>query len=227
MAGKYYVVWEGRHPGIFENWEEARVQVENYPEAKYKSFPNLQEALEAYRRYLSNDGISLGELLVNSRTAGPAAETKISSTKQAPAFDYEAFPEIDPDAWVVDASCLGNPGVMEYRGVELKTGKEIFKVGPFRDATNNIGEFLAIVHALALMFKTGEWHTLYTDSLTGLSWVRKRAVKTTLSQTPENKKVFELIVRALNWLNTHHYEAKILKWQTEIWGEIPADFGRK
>ena len=39
--------------------------------------------------------------------------------------------------------------------------------------------------------------------------------------------LFELIDRAENWLKTNHYSNKILKWDTPLWGEIPADFGRK
>ena len=47
-------------------------------------------------------------------------------------------------AWAVDAACSGNPGPMEYRGIDLATGAEIFHFGPVH-GTNNIGEFLAIV----------------------------------------------------------------------------------
>lgn len=42
---------------------------------------------------------------------------------------------------------------MEYRGVDTKTRKQIFIQGPFEEGTNNIGEFLAIVHGLALLKK--------------------------------------------------------------------------
>lgn len=218
MARKFYVVWEGRHPGIYEDWEDAREQVENYPEAKYKSFTSQEAAVKAYRGYLANDGVPLGEILMNASAAsGPA--------KGEP--DYRKFPEIDLDGWAVDASCMGNPGIMEYRGVELLTGREIFRVGPFEDATNNIGEFLAIVHALALQYRNGTRHTIYSDSATGMAWVRNRNVRTTLKPTPRNRRVFELIDRALAWLHSHQYDTRILKWQTEVWGEIPADFGRK
>lgn len=206
---KYYAVMEGRHTGVFESWEDVLEQVENYPGAKYKSYGSRQEAAEALRQYMLNDGVPLGEILIEASDLN------------------DDNPEIDRDAWAVDASCLGNPGVMEYRGVEISSGREIFRVGPFQDATNNIGEFLAIVHALALMFKQGKWHNIYSDSVSGMAWVRKRQVKTTLQPTPRNKKVFELMARALAWLNTHRYDAKIMKWQTERWGEIPADFGRK
>ena len=116
---------------------------------------------------------------------------------------------------------------MEYRGVDLKTGKVIFQVGPFEDATNNIGEYLALVHAMALMDKKGEYHNIYSDSITAISWFRRHKVNTKLQATPRNAKLFELLARASVWVNTHHFPGKIMKWQTERWGEIPADYGRK
>lgn len=141
--------------------------------------------------------------------------------------DYMTNPEVDLDAWAVDASCLGNPGKMEYQGVELMTGRTLFRIGPFEDATNNIGEFLAIVHAMALMTKEGRFHNIYSDSVSGMAWVRNGKIKTQLKTTPRNGKVFELMARAVTWLHTHQFPCKVLKWQTDRWGEIPADFGRK
>lgn len=215
---KYYVVWEGRHPGVYDNWEDALDQVKDFPGAKYKSYTTSEAAAEAFRRHTHvKDVRELGNLLTSSGRG--------SGSPGSP--EYFSYPEIDLDGWAVDASCMGNPGIMEYRGVELMTGKELFRVGPFQDATNNIGEFLAIVHALALMARRGENHTIYSDSVAGMSWVRRGVIKTTLSQTPSNRKVFDLLYRALAWLNTHSFRARILKWQTELWGEIPADFGRK
>ena len=141
--------------------------------------------------------------------------------------DYMSIPEIDLSGWAVDAACAGNPGRMEYRGVELMTGRELFRVGPVEHSTNNIGEFLAIVHALSLMFRMGERHTIYSDSKTGMAWVRDRKVKTQLKRTPQTERSFQLMERALSWLNTHTVDVRIRKWETERWGEIPADFGRK
>lgn len=221
MARKFYVVWEGRHPGVYEDWADAQEQVENFPGAKYKSFSSQEAAVAAFRKYLAGDGVPLGEILIQ---ASAMREQTADKDKKD---DYRQFPEIDMDGWAVDASCMGNPGVMEYRGVELSTGRELFRVGPFQDATNNIGEFLAIVHALALQYNTGRWHTIYSDSATGMAWVRNRQIKTTLQPTQRNARVFELMKRGLNWLSTHQYDARILKWQTQLWGEIPADFGRK
>lgn len=218
---KFYVVWIGKHPGVYDTWDDAREQVENFPGAKYKAFSSSAEAALAFRSFEEGDSKTLGDILAN------ASRLRTKKKKAAADVDYFCFPEIDLNGWAVDASCMGNPGVMEYRGVELATGREIFRVGPFQDATNNIGEFLAIVHALALMYNTGDWHTIYSDSRSGMAWVRKREIKTTLLPTERNRKVFELMARALAWLNTHQYNARVMKWQTEIWGEIPADFGRK
>ena len=71
--------------------------------------------------------------------------------------------EVTADAWAVDAACSGNPGPMEYRGIDLATGAVVFHYGPVH-GTNNIGEFLAIVHALALMEQKGIRKTIYSDS---------------------------------------------------------------
>jgi hypothetical protein len=37
----------------------------------------------------------------------------------------------------------------------------------------------------------------------------------------------EMIERAEKWLKENRYSNKIVKWETELWGEVPADFGRK
>ena len=134
--------------------------------------------------------------------------------------------EVEANAIAVDAACSGNPGPMEYRGVDLRTGQQVFHFGPI-SGTNNIGEFLAIVHALALLKKVNSTATIYSDSISGMAWVRNRKAKTTLPLTPENAKLHQIIQRAENWLRNNTYTNKIIKWNTEQWGEIPADFGRK
>lgn len=214
---KYYVVWAGRHPGVYDNWDDAREQIENFKGARYKSYPSSAEAAIAYRQgMMLDENMSLGAFLRNvSQSSAPAMP------------HWTSFPEIDRKALAVDASCLGNPGIMEYQGVDLASGRVIFRIGPFRHATNNIGEYLAIVHALALLEKHGEKRTIYSDSRTGMAWVRRGRANTKLTPTPENEKLRDLIRRADHWLATHSFRVPILKWDTERWGEIPADFGRK
>lgn len=216
---KCYVVWVGRKPGVYVDLNDALEQVDDYPGASFKSFDSPEEAAIAFRQGSARaDGNDIARLLLD------AQRHHMPRPGQA---DYLSIPEIDPDGWAVDAACAGNPGKMEYRGVELMTGRELFRVGPFEQSTNNIGEFLAIVHALSLMFQRGERHTVYSDSKTGMAWVRNRKVKTQLARNAKTEKSFQLMERALSWLNTHTIDVSIRKWETDRWGEIPADFGRK
>lgn len=216
---KYYVVWQGRQPGVYDDLNDALEQVEDYPNAVFKGFDSASAAAQAFRNGYRSENRELGALLLSAQR---------HNMPQAGKPDYMSNPEIDINGWAVDAACAGNPGRMEYRGVELMTGRELFRVGPFDHSTNNIGEFLAIVHALSLMFQKGENHTIYSDSVTGMAWVRNRKVKTQLERNAKTEKSFQLMERALSWLNSHNYSnVKIRKWETERWGEIPADFGRK
>lgn len=134
--------------------------------------------------------------------------------------------EVTADAWAVDAACSGNPGPMEYQGIDLATGQRVFHFGPMH-GTNNIGEFLAIVHALALMEQQGVHKTIFSDSYNAILWVRKKKCKTKLPLTPKTQQLFNIIARAEHWLATHRVQTPIVKWETSKWGEVPADFGRK
>ncbi|MBO4966178.1 MAG: ribonuclease H family protein [Muribaculaceae bacterium] len=217
---KFYVVWAGHNPGVYDSWDDAQEQIQNFKGAKYKSYTSAAEAAEAYRQgILLDENLSLGNFLTQ-------LSTRIQDSKTATA-DWHRFPEIDRNGWAVDASCLGNPGVMEYQGVDLATGKRLFRIGPFQGATNNIGEYLAIVHALALLEQRGERRTIYSDSRTGMAWARKGFANTKIAPTAQNKPVRDLIQRANAWLANHSFRVPVLKWDTDRWGEIPADFGRK
>lgn len=135
--------------------------------------------------------------------------------------------EVNLNAWAVDAACSGNPGPMEYRGVDLMSGDEIFRFGPMR-GTNNIGEFLAIVHALALLDGRGITDkTIYSDSYNAILWVRKKQCKTKMAFDENTRSLFDIIKRAEAWLRTHEVKVPVVKWETSKWGEVPADFGRK
>ena len=135
--------------------------------------------------------------------------------------------EVKANAWAVDAACSGNPGPMEYQAIDLTTGARVFHFGPTH-GTNNIGEFLAIVHALALMEQKGiKYKVIYSDSYNAILWVNKKKCKTKMERNAQTAQLYNIIERAENWLKTHAVTVPILKWETTKWGEIPADFGRK
>ncbi len=206
---KFYVVWQGRKPGIYSDWTSCKTQVEKFEGARYKAFPTRAMAEAAWK-------------------ADPALffQKGIRATGIPPAIDSLVGEPI-PDSICVDAACSGNPGIMEYRGVDTKSGAELFRMGPFQEATVNLGEFLGIVHALAYLKQRGSGWPVYSDSRTAIVWVRNKNVKTTLIPSEKNKNLFKLIERAVAWLNENTWPNRILKWETRHWGEIPADFGRK
>lgn len=212
---KFYVVWKGVKPGIYSSWDDCKAQVSGFEDALYKSFPTQEEAEKAFSK---NPWKSLNS---QQGKKGKSASTfKSAATTKSPT-------NILPESIAVDAACSGNPGLMEYRGVLVADGKEIFHIGPMEEGTNNIGEFLAIVHALALLKKKNSTIPIYSDSVNAIKWVTNKKCKTKLAQTPANKPIFELIERAENWLQSNNYSNLILKWETKLWGENPADFGRK
>lgn len=158
----------------------------------------------------------------------PNASPKKDSAQKAPST-WRGLEEagVCTDAWAVDAACSGNPGPMEYQAIDLQTGARVFHFGPMK-GTNNIGEFLAIVHALALMQQQGLYDKIiYSDSYNAILWVNKRQCKTKLERTPETEPLYQIIARAERWLQTHQWRNPIIKWETQKWGEVPADFGRK
>jgi len=204
---KYYAVWEGHKTGVFDNWKDCELAIKGYPAAKYKSFENEAQAQAALGgNYWKH---------VAGKTSKPAGANL--SAGGGPILESIS----------VDAAYSSASKNMEYQGVYTKDKSVIFQVGPLPKGTNNIGEFLALVHALALCNQRKIPLPIYTDSMTAMAWIRNKKAKTTLKEEPANEKLFDYIDRAESWLKNNTWNNKILKWDTENWGEIPADFGRK
>ena len=217
MSGKnrFYVVWRGKTPGVYDNWTDCKKEVEGVQGALYKGFPDRASAEEAYAQGFSGFG-----------------KTEKTPTSFS-GFPFTAF-------IAVDAACSGNPGKMEYQGVFVDVSTQppitanVFKSKVFENGTNNIGEFLAIVHALAWMKQKHLFYPIYSDSLNAQKWVRMKQCRTKLAANEKNTILFEVVARAEKWLRENDGWMKenadkipVLKWKTEVWGEIPADFGRK
>lgn len=212
-TGKFYVVWKGRRTGVFETWAQAEAQVKGFEGARHKSFNTRAEAQAAFRQgHVAREARAVNDSKPNERW------------KQARLLGIA--PPILP-AYGADAACSGNPGVMEYRAVNIETGEILLERGPFPEGTNNIGEFLGITEALMLLRERKDASPVYSDSRTALAWVRAKQCKTQLSRTKRSAELFERIERAEAWLRANRYPNKILKWDTQHWGEIPADYGRK
>lgn len=207
---KYYVVWEGIEPGIYTNWAECKKNIEGVSSPIFKSFKSAEIAKKAF---LDSPDKYIGQNYIEPTMLGSLKNSIVGT----PIFESLS----------VDAACSGNPGKLEYKGVDTMTKKEIFHLGPFPMGTVNIGEFLALVHGLAYLKSIKSTLPVYSDSMTAMAWVRKKEIRTNLARTPETEELFKLVDRALVWIKSNTWENKILKWETAFWGEIPADFGRK
>jgi ribonuclease HI len=120
----------------------------------------------------------------------------------------------------VDGGTVGNPGPCFYQGVDLATGSKLF-YQHLGEGTNNIAEFLAIVHAIYYCSKNDIEPNIWSDSKTAIAWVRHKNCNSTF-----NGDIKTRLVKACNYLNSIN-SVEINKWATKKWGEIPADFGRK
>ena len=207
---KYYVVWSGRQPGIYTNWNECLKQVNGFAKPVFKSFSSKEVAEQAFK---DKPDKYMGDYY----TEPGSSKNKVNTFSD----------DIIRKALSVDAACSGNPGPLEYQGVDVGSGKKTFHQGPFPLGTVNIGEFLALVHGLAYLKQQGSDVPIYSDSITAMSWVRKKAIKTNLERNTKTEDLFKLVDRALNWIKSNTWKNPILKWETSEWGEIPADFGRK
>lgn len=204
---KFYVVWKGKKAGIFDTWKECEEQIRRVPGAIYKSFETEEEARKAFNSDWKDHIVK----------SGIKKSTRKSMGQQGPVLNSLS----------VDAACSGNPGKLEYQGVETDTHRQVFYKGTFPLGTVNLGEFLAIVHALAFLDKLNSDLPVYSDSRTAIKWVKDKKIKTNLERNEKTEELFALVDRALIWLREHDYPNQVMKWDTESWGEIPADFGRK
>jgi len=201
---KFYVVWKGRKPGIYTSWPATEKQVKGFAGAEYKSFGSRAAAEVAFR----------GEYEEYKGKPGTSQQWLFAPIKPL-------LPSI-----CVDAACSGSPGPLEYRGVLTENGEQIFHAGPFPDGTNNVGEFLAIVLAMDWLITKKLDMPIYSDSANAIAWIKAGKCNTKLKRTTSNKLLFDFIGRAEEILKVYK-TFRILKWDTQAWGEIPADFGRK
>ncbi len=199
---KYYVVWVGRALGVFNTWEECQQSISGFPGAKHKAFDCPKEAQAAL-----SDGWEMHW--------GKAAITETGSKPDGLCLCVGA-------AWNVETR------VLKYCGVLHPEWASTFHLNSIPGATNNIGEFLAIVYALAWLKEQGISAPVYSDSITALSWVRRKSVQScAVGSAHASAKVEKMIAHSLKWLNDNTDHNPVCKWNTSEWGENPAHFERR
>lgn len=207
---KFYVVFRGLHPGVYATWDECRVNVSGFPRASFASFKNEAEARQAF-------------------AVGDLSKCKEEAERLKKELWMHSEPMVGGVCLVVDAACSGFPGPVEFRGVLLPSMAEAFKFGPYAGGSNNIGEFLAIVTGFRWLRERGMSIPVFSDSRCAIGWVMSDDGKCNTGAEPPPILAKE-IESAERWLRgpwAAAYKKLLRKWDTESWGEIPADFGRK
>jgi ribonuclease HI len=125
---KYYVVFKGRTPGIYQNWTECQKQINKFKGAEHKSYLSVEAAEEAYYGQ---------DYIVNSENNEQAQEGNLLLNH----FDYSIF---------CDGACRGNPGPAGS-GVAIYQREllDLLLYGSYNSfSTNNAAELLALHEAL-------------------------------------------------------------------------------
>lgn len=209
---KFYTVFRGFVPGVYETWEECQASTKGFSGASFASFKTRAEAEHA---------LSVGDL------------KKWREMEETLKKDRWMHSDVlkDGPCLVVDAACSGFPGPVEFRGVLLPSSAEAFRCGPFRNGSNNIGEFLAIVTGMRWLNERSLAIPIYSDSKCAIGWVTHRGVcNTSMDKADQSAEIRSELARAESWLRgpfAHKYIKLLRKWDTEELGEIPADFDRK
>lgn len=197
----FYVVLVGKEPGIYQTWNECEEQVKGFKGAKFKKFKLEEEAKKAFfeNSFDKKDCIN-----------------KIDIKKEYP-----------KKGLAVDGACSGNPGVGEYQIFDFEKNKMIFTSTKYYDVTNNLMEYMALIQSLIISEDYDINYDIYSDSVTAMAWLRNKKVNTTVKKTDLNKVFFDDLNKCEKWLKNKIIKNNIIKWNTKLLGEIPADFGRK
>lgn len=207
----FYGVWSGKQTGVFETWAECSAQVSGFKGAQYRKITanTLADAQKVFEQESYQEGVK--------------AKTETASTAVKP---VQKGPDI---AFALTVDGADNSVESEYQAVWYPSREPAFKSKVFKGGTNNIAEFLGLVHAIRYLHETKKGTVIYTDSMTALAWVRNKRANTTAGQTGRlTEELKHLIGEAEAYLLTNGIgDIELHKWDTKQWGEIPADFGRK
>ena len=165
MAKKFYVVWQGRKTGIFNDWATCKQQIEKFSGAQYKSFPTLDEAQEAF------SGSSSSNSTAKSASGTTASGTKKrSNTNGVKTYTAKEIDAMDMNTKIyTDGGCEPNPG-KAGSGIAVYRDEIIDELwyGLFNSyGTNNTAELNALHYAMRIAdheSKQGKSIAIFCDS---------------------------------------------------------------
>jgi ribonuclease HI len=129
--------------------------------------------------------------------------------------------EIPVEGIATDAAHSTKNRLTGFRGVDLSDNREIF-LSHIGNRTVNTGEFLGVVAAVKYILENNYIPVIYTDSRTAIAWYNN--MKTASKKTYAELEKAEVFLKIMPERIKH---IRVLHWDNNLWGEIPADFGNK
>jgi ribonuclease HI len=205
----FYGVWAGRNPGVYDNWNDCKAQVDKFSGAKFSKLKATTKADALVEFNAANTGLG-----------------SIGSASSAPAKNGGK-----PIENVLTVDGASNGLVCEYQAVWYPSKEFAFASPVLQGGTNNIAEFLGLVSAIKYLQEKKLPLRVYTDSVTAMAWVRNKVANTTARNTGKATEELDgMLADAEKYLRDNEHllnKLEVLKWETKDWGEIPADYGRK
>jgi len=176
LAKKFYVVWKGRKPGVYKDWNSCKKQVDAYAGAKYKSFKTWDEALDQYQNNKpgSSPKASDSSSIKNGKS--------VSSNRGIKTYTSDEISGMPETVKIfTDGGCEPNPG-------EAGSGVAIYQDGEVSElwyglynpqGTNNTAELNALHQGLLIAKEkvaNGETAVLFSDSKYSIQCVTQWAI---------------------------------------------------
>ena len=155
MNKKYYVVWKGSKPGIYDSWPAAKEQTEGRADAQFMGFPSKAEAQAAYQSTYTK------ALMRRSVNKTPSAHSSHATKINTPMGNhlssnphgYNGTADINI---YCDGACSPNPGksgtgIAIYESINDKTQLTSLWYGLYQaNGTNNTAELNGLLKSFEI-----------------------------------------------------------------------------
>ncbi|WJM54471.1 ribonuclease H family protein [Pseudomonas asiatica] len=213
---KWYVVWAGRCPGIYQNWASCQSQTDGFPGARFKSFTSQAEAEAAFG---ANSAASTSARQATTRATTTPIKSVLTTQSKLQIRKVEADVKI-----FVDGACNPNPG-------EAGSGAAVYEHGVLTSlwygryqpqGTNNTAELAALHYGLVLAgeaTKKGHSAAVFADSSYAINcitqwaagwekkgWTRKHGDIQNLEQIQE---IYAVYLQIKDKVEVHHVNGHI------------------
>ena len=199
---KYYVVFIGRKPGIYNEWfgaNGAEIQINGFSGARYQGFATLSDAKQAFNQFRKTNHVQ------RQKKTSPITERQIQ----------EPVPGRTKITMYTDGGCIYNPGPGGY-GVVLIKGKQKKEYsGSYRLTTNNRMELMACIIGLKKI-KTASSVVLYSDSkyvVNGITkgWAKRWQANNWMRNKTDRAENVDLWEQLLDLCQKHSVQFKWVK----------------